>query len=52
MGLISKPKIKSIPYEEFKDNETLEQMIDQLNAHGTNVLVNDGRSRNWPERVP
>ena len=56
MGLISKPKIKSIPYEEFKDNETLEQMIDQLNAHGTNGLVasadkliNWGRSNSlWP----
>ena len=32
MALIKKPSIKSIPYEDFKDNETLEQMIDQLNA--------------------
>ena len=39
MALIGKPKIKSIPYEEFKDNESLEKMIDELNANGANVLV-------------
>jgi len=56
MALISKPKIKSIPYEEFKDNETLEQMIAQVNEKGSNVLVtssdallNWGRSNSvWP----
>ncbi len=36
---MKKPKIKSIPYEEFKDNESLEAMINQLNENGTNVIV-------------
>lgn len=49
---MKKPKIKSIQYEEFNDNEYLEQ----LQAHGTNVvvgclddLINWGRSNSvWP----
>ena len=28
---IKKPTIKSIPYEEFKNNEYLEEMVKQLN---------------------
>lgn len=36
---IRKPKIKSIPYNEFKDNETLQELIDELNAENTNVVV-------------
>lgn len=36
---MKKPAIKSIPYEEFKDNETLEALIDELNKERTNVLV-------------
>lgn len=36
---IKRPKIKSIPYEEFKDNDTLEAMIAQINKERTNVLL-------------
>lgn len=53
---MKKPTIKSIPYEEFKDNEYLEDMVRQLNAGGTKVLlgclddlINWGRSNSlWP----
>lgn len=36
---MKKPAIKSIPYEEFKDNETLESLINELNKERTNVIV-------------
>ena len=36
---MKKPVIKSIPYEEFKDNETLEALIKELNKERTNVVV-------------
>lgn len=36
---MKKPYIKSIPYEEFKDNETLETLIKELNKERTNVVV-------------
>ncbi len=36
---IKKPVIESIPYEEFKDNETLEELINELNKERTNVVV-------------
>ena len=48
---IKKPTIKSIPYDEWKDNETLEKMIKELNDGGVNcvvgnldALINWGRS--------
>ena len=53
---IKKPVIKSIPYEDFKDNEYLENMVKQLNEGSTKVLIgclddliNWGRSHSlWP----
>ena len=39
---VKKPTIKSIPYEDFKDNEYIEHLVDelkQLNEGGTKVLV-------------
>ena len=31
--------IKSIPYDEFKDNDTLEKIAQELNEGGANVVV-------------
>ena len=39
MEVTKKPVIKSIPYEEFQDNETLEKIIQELNAGGVNVVA-------------
>ena len=53
---IKKSNIKAMPYEDFKDNESLEKLVEELNAAGTNVvvgvfddIVNWGRSNSvWP----
>ena len=52
MEITKKPKIKSIPYEEFIDNESLEKLVRELNAGGANValgvlddFINWGRDR-------
>ncbi len=53
---MKRPQIKSIAYEEFKDNETLEKIISELNEGGVSCmvrpfddLVNWGRSNSlWP----
>ena len=36
---VRKPVIKSIPYNEFKDNDTLEKIVDQLHEGGCNVVL-------------
>ena len=49
-------KIKSMKYEDFKDNEYIEHLVDELKASHTNVvvgcldeLINWGRSNSlWP----
>ena len=45
---IRKPHIKSIPDSEFKDNDTLEQITQQLNEGGANVVLgNLDQVINW-----
>lgn len=41
---LKRPAIKNIPYEEFKDNETFEKLVEELNQNGVNVAV---RSLDW-----
>ena len=39
MEVNKRASIKSIPYDEFKDNETLEKIAQELNEGGANVVV-------------
>ena len=39
MAVMKKPNIKSIPYEEFKDNETFEKLVAELNAGGGTITT-------------
>ena len=36
---VRKPRIKSIPYEEFKDNAGLESIIEELHQGGVNLIT-------------
>ena len=36
---VRKPHIKSIPYDEWNDNESLEKIIDELHEGGVNVIT-------------
>ncbi|MGC3979326.1 MAG: NADH-quinone oxidoreductase subunit B [Paludibacteraceae bacterium] len=45
---VKKIKIKDIPSEDFKDNNSLQKYIDELNANGTNIIVgNLDQMINW-----
>ena len=45
---VRKPVIKSIPYDEFKDNEGLEKIVDELHEGGVNVVVGSlDQAINW-----
>lgn len=45
---VKKIKIKDIPSDQFKDNDTLQKHIDELNANGTNIIVgNLDQMINW-----
>ncbi len=41
---LKRPAIKNIPYDEFKDNETFEKLVEELNQNGVNIAV---RSLDW-----
>ena len=45
---VRKPVIKSIPYDEFKDNASLEKIISELHEGGCNVVVGSlDQAINW-----
>ena len=45
---VRKPSIKAFPYDEWKDNDTLEKMANDLNDGGVNlVLGNLDQLINW-----
>ena len=45
---VKQPHIKSIPYAEFKDNDTLEQIMNELHEGGVNVVVGSlDQAINW-----
>ena len=45
---VRKPHIKSIPYDEFKDNSSLEQIAQELNEGGVNVVLGSlDQAINW-----
>ena len=39
MEIKREPKIKSMKYEDFNDNEYLEKMVAELRDNNTNVIV-------------
>ena len=39
MEVNKRASIKSIPYDEFKDNDTLEKIAQELNEGGANVVL-------------
>ncbi len=45
---VKKPVIKSLPYEDFKDNETLEKIVEELHQGGVNVVLTSiDEAINW-----
>ena len=36
---VKKPAIRSMKYEEFKNNDYLERLVDELNRNGAGVVV-------------
>ena len=51
---VRKPHIKSIPYDEFKDNKTLENIANELNEkYGLNITkTKDASSFKKTENAP